>query len=374
MGVEVRTITEDELEAWGTSMARGFMRVSPAEGDHEFRRGHTELDRAWAAFDGTSVVGTLRSFPTPLTLPGGASVTSAALTAVTVTATHRRQGLLTRMITGDLDSPSTRETVGILIAAEFPDLRALGCRSAGHNILKLQVAHALVQTRRHGRARRRGNRRKEAPSVYERFRAQQPGAIGRDDRWWDIAFRIVKFPSFPISEKFWALCRDRKGKVVGYASYTIDDHWVARRPENTVTIGELIGVDEEATLRLWQYLAQIDWVRTVSANDRSVDDPLHWQLVDGRALRASDRSDFLWARPLDVPALLSARRYPVEERVVFEVVDDMGYASGRFALDGGPDGATCTKARTRPEITLSASALGAVSLGGTSLATLARAG
>ena len=78
--------------------------VSPAEGDHEFRRGHTELDRAWAAFDGTSVVGTLRSFPTPLTLPGGASVTSAALTAVTVTATHRRQGLLTRMITGDLDS------------------------------------------------------------------------------------------------------------------------------------------------------------------------------------------------------------------------------------------------------------------------------
>ena len=79
-------------------------------------------------------------------------------------------------------------------------------------------------------------------------------------------------------------------------------------------------------------------------------------------------------RPLDVPALLSARRYPVEQRVVLEVVDDMGYASGRFALDGGPDGATCTKARTRPEITLSASALGAVSLGGTSLATLARAG
>ena len=63
MGVEVRTITEDELEAWGRSMARGFMHVSPAEGDHEFRRGHTDLDRAWAAFDGTSVVGTLAVVP-----------------------------------------------------------------------------------------------------------------------------------------------------------------------------------------------------------------------------------------------------------------------------------------------------------------------
>jgi predicted acetyltransferase len=378
MGVEVRTITEDELEAWGRSMARGFMHVSPAEGDHEFRRGHTELDRAWAAFDGTSVVGTLRSFPTPLTLPGGASVTSAALTAVTVTATHRRQGLLTRMITGDLDSSFDKgEPAGILIAAEYPIYGRFGYGSAAdHNILKLDVSRTRWVREAEGTVELvdEATARKEAPAVYERFRAQQPGAIGRDERWWDIAFRLVKFPSFPINEKFWALCRDRKGKVVGYASYTIDDHWVQRRPENTVTVGELIGVDDEATLRLWQYLAQIDWVRTVSANDRSVDDPLAWQLVDGRAVRAHERTDFLWVRPLDVTALLSTRRYPVDGRVTLEVVDDMGYANGRFAIEGGPDGATCTKARGRAELTLSASALGAVSLGGTSLSTLARAG
>ena len=52
----------------------------------------------------------------------------------------------------------------------------------------------------------------------------------------------------------------------------------------------------------------------------------------------------------------------------------MGYANGRFTIEGGPDGATCTKARGRADVTLSASALGAVSLGGTSLSTLARAG
>ena len=136
-----------------------------------------------------------------------------------------------------------------------------------------------------------------------------------------------------------------------------------------------MGVDDEATLRLWQYLAQIDWVRTVSANDRSVDDPIAWELVDGRAVRAHERADFLWVRPLDVPALLSTRRYPVDGKVTLEVVDDMGYTNGRFTIEGGPDGATCTKARGRADVTLSASALGAVSLGGTSLSTLAsRAG
>ena len=170
------------------------------------------------------------------------------------------------------------------------------------------------------------------------------------------------------------LCRDRRGKVVGYVSYTIDDHWVDRRPEQHGHVGELIGVDEEATLRLWQYVAQIDWVRTISANDRSVDDPLHWQLVDGRALRAYERSDFLWVRPLDVPALLSARRYPVEERVVLEVVDDMGYANGRLRARRWARRRDVHEGAHTTDLTLSASALGAVSLGGTSLATLARAG
>ncbi len=73
MGVEVRTITDDELEAWGASMTHGFMRAAVPEGDTEFRRGNVEFDRSWGAFDGTSVVGTLRSFATPLTLPGGAT-------------------------------------------------------------------------------------------------------------------------------------------------------------------------------------------------------------------------------------------------------------------------------------------------------------
>ncbi len=206
-----------------------------SEGDHEFRRGHTELDRAWAAFDGTSVVGTLRSFPTPLTLPGGATVTSAALTAVTVTATHRRQGLLTRMITGDLDASVDKdEPVGILIAAEFPIYGRFGYGSAAdHNVLKLDVSRT-TWTREvggHGRAGRRGDGSTRGAAGLRAV----PRDAARCDRTQTTAggtsrLRILPFPAFPISEKFWVLCRDRRGKVVGYVSYTIDDHWVESSP------------------------------------------------------------------------------------------------------------------------------------------------
>ena len=135
------------------------------------------------------------------------------------------------------------------------------------------------------------------------------------------------------------------GKVVGYASYTIDDHWVdAPSREHRARRRARSGSTRKPRSGSGSTSRRSTGCARSAANDRSVDDPLHWQLVDGRALRAHDRSDFLWVRPLDVPALLSARRYPVERRVVLEVVDDMGYANGRFALDGGPDGATCTKA------------------------------
>jgi predicted acetyltransferase len=378
MGVEVRTIVDDEIEAWISACNNGFMRPA-AEGGGEFMReaGH-DLDRCWAGFDGTSVVATLRSFATPLTLPGGEMVPTAALTSVTAKPTHRRQGLLTRMITPDLDNAAERgEVAGILIAAEWPIYGRFGYgNAADHCQLKLDVPRTRFLREATGTVEMvdAETARTECPAVYDRYRAGQPGAIERNARWWAIATRLKSIPGFPFPERFWVLCRDKRGRAVGYVSYAVDDHWVDRRPENTATLGELVGVDEEATLRLWQYLAQIDWVQTIKAADRSVDDPLHWQLHDGRALRAYERGDFLWVRPLDVPGLLSARRYPVEQRVVFEVVDDMGWAAGRFALDGGPEGATCKRVRTRPDLTFSASSLGAVSLGGVSVATLARAG
>src|ERR1700704_2643710 len=94
VAIEIRTIEHDEAGSWVQALATGFL-FHPAEGEVERRRDGMNLDRTWAAFDGPRVVATLRSFETELTVAGLAEVTAAALTNVTVTATHRRRGLLT---------------------------------------------------------------------------------------------------------------------------------------------------------------------------------------------------------------------------------------------------------------------------------------
>jgi predicted acetyltransferase len=62
---------------------------------------------------------------------------------------------------------------------------------------------------------------------------------------------------------------------------------------------------------------------------------------------------------------------------VFEVVDDVrpdGAAAGRFALDGGPEGADARRTSDEPDLVLDVASLGGILLGGVRASTLARAG
>lgn len=72
--------------------------------------------------------------------------------------------------------------------------------------------------------------------------------------------------------------------------------------------------------------------------------------------------------------MLSTRSYLVPGRIVLEVVDSTGLAGGRFALDGGPDGASCARTTASPDLTLDAGTLGSAFLGGYGMRTLAAAG
>jgi predicted acetyltransferase len=139
------------------------------------------------------------------------------------------------------------------------------------------------------------------------------------------------------------------------------------RPSGTLHVNELMSVTRAAYQRLWQYCCEVDLTTTATASDRSVDEVLPWLLVDARVLRQSMRFDFLWVRILDVCATLSARRYLAEGRVVIEVVDPLGFASGRYALEVGPDGADCRRTSEQAELVLPVDVLGSIFLGGMSL-------
>jgi predicted acetyltransferase len=107
---------------------------------------------------------------------------------------------------------------------------------------------------------------------------------------------------------------------------------------------------------------------------RPVDDPTPLALADGRAARLTDRSDHTWVRLLDVPAALAARRYATTGSLVVEVDDPLGFAAGRFRLDGGPDGAECAPTSDEADLAVPVGVLGAAYLGGQPWARLADAG
>ena len=114
---------------------RASVTSTPSTTSSSAKRRLAPFDRTYAAFDGGAIVATLRSFPTELTVPGGRAIAAGALTAVTCHATHRRQGLLTRMITADLASSVERgEPAHVLIASEYPIYGRFGYGPATQSI------------------------------------------------------------------------------------------------------------------------------------------------------------------------------------------------------------------------------------------------
>lgn len=119
---DVRTITAAEFPDWLRAKHTGFLRAQTGtEEEAERRLPYTDLARTQGAFDGGRCVATFRSFAQELTVVGGATVPADAVSNVTVSPTHRRRGLLSRMMAADLAAAKERgDVVATLIAAEYP--------------------------------------------------------------------------------------------------------------------------------------------------------------------------------------------------------------------------------------------------------------
>ncbi|MBA3278395.1 MAG: GNAT family N-acetyltransferase [Geodermatophilaceae bacterium] len=375
---DIRTIAAPELHAWSVAVRRGFLNPSEVD-DSEQRRALTPLERTWGAFEGNRIVATLRSFPVQITLPGARAIPAAAVTQVTTTATHRRQGLAGRLIAADLAACRERaEPLSVLIAAEWPIYGRWGYGPA------TESQCFTVDTRRTRMAERSqasvelvdvSDFRRAAAQLYDRVQRRQVGEISRPDWFWDVDLGILALPARPeVPPAFHLLARNCAGTVIGAARYRVETTWDAMLPAATVTVDMLVSQDLDTDRALWGYLLSLDLVTEVVARDRPVDEVLPWLLTDPRRARASKRHDFLWCRVVDVPAALSARRYRVDGRVVLDITDSQGLAAGRYELTGGPQGSECAPTTRSADLSLPVTTLGAIVLGGFSLQHLARVG
>jgi predicted acetyltransferase len=214
-----------------------------------------------------------------------------------------------------------------------------------------------------------------APAIHDRARVNQPGDIDRSGAIWDFMIADAAWSRSGAEPLFWAVHYSPTGDADGFVSYRVKRSWPEGLPDSEVRVTDLIAVDAQAEASLWRYVLDLDLAGQVIAESRPVDEALRWRLADPRRLRQRFVTDHLWARLLDIPAALAARRYHVESEVVIDVRDPLRPAiDGRYLLRGGPDGAECVRTTLTADLTLGVGELSSAYLGDARLSVLARAG
>ncbi|EGX59439.1 hypothetical protein SZN_12573 [Streptomyces zinciresistens K42] len=383
--IDVRPISEADIPDWTRALNTGFLRTPDvSEAEVADRASYVVPARTLGAFDAGRCVATFRSFAQELTAVGGAVVPADAISNVTVSPTHRRRGLLTRMMAHDLAAAKERgDVVATLIAAEYPIYGRYGFGPATSSAQwTVDVPRAGLDPRWSGPED--GGRvdlvdgadvRKLGPELFERVRRAQPGAVNRDERWWQVATGAVRQVRDTWTEPFHAVHRGPGGEVEGMVSYRADDRWGdGKQPLNTATVDWLAAANPASERALWHYLCSIDWITTVRSGYRAPDDLLPLYLPDPRAARVTTLADWLWVRVLDVVRALEARTYEGEGELVLEVADASGPAGGRYLLRAAPEGASCAPTAASADLTLDVADLGRLWLGDESVARLAALG
>jgi predicted acetyltransferase len=382
MDFEIRPIadTDEDWERFWPVLEAAFGETT-SEGEAGEWRANFEFDRSLAAFDGERIVGTGGAYTMELTLPGLTAVPVGGLTAIAVLPTHRRRGILSAIIDRHLrDVEAHGEPMSVLIASESAIYGRFGYGPATWGSrLEIDTSHGafLDPPETPGRLRMldSGEGAKLLPPFYDRARRAQPGELTRSSEVWASYFRDPEWWRHGASKHYDVVYETPGGTIDGWLSYRVENHWDGELPANAVRVRDLHALTPAARTALWRYCLDIDLASSVKLITRPVDDPLRWLLADSRRLRTTQMHDDLWVRLLDLPVALAARRYATHDRLVLEVVDQLRPANhGCFALEGGPDGASCERTGDDTDLRLNIAELGAAYLGGVRFATLAAAG
>lgn len=377
MDITLRPVEEGEVADFGRAVGVAFGSITE---DSEFPWSTSlELDRSIAAFDDTTIVATAAAFSFELTVPGHTLVPTAGVTMVGVHPTHRRRGLLVRMMEEQLADVAARaEPLAVLTASEsaiygrfgyglatfstFWTLRTDGTTfarpsTAGRQFRLLDPATALTVV----------------PPLFDAVRKRQVGEVTRSAKWFEHVFGDRPGGKGP-RRLFTVVHESADGRADGFARYRIKDDWPGGIAANTLEVLDLYGLDDEVEAALWEYLVDIDLVAYVKGHGRPIDEPLRWRLADPRRLQISEVTDHLWVRVVDPAVALAARTYSSDDHIVVELTDPFLPANeGRWSIEGSGDGAEVRRTDAEPDLALSAPELGGLYLGGVSATTLARA-
>ncbi|CAM3765018.1 GNAT family N-acetyltransferase [Tsukamurella ocularis] len=315
------------------------------------------------AVDGARTVGTFLSFDQELTAVGGARVPVRAVSAVTVLPTHRRRGILGRHMRECLTAArADGAAAATLIAAEHAIYGRYGFgQSTESTDLRIAVDRGRLPQPTVDEVRYAGGEEYLSASIRIRELLDVPGRVSKLDVEMRRAAGLVRGGDPDETRR---VVLRRSGEVAGVLAYTVAPKWTDSRPDSTLKVTELLGVDAAAERDLWSFAMSIDWVRWVEAVQRPLDDIATTVPADPRTVQPSNRTDFLWIRPFDVPALFSARTYAAPGRLVLDVTDPgydgagPGPAHGRFLISTDGGAGTCVPTDEPADLALDVTDLG----------------
>lgn len=326
-------------------------------------------DRALGAFD-PELIGTVRSFDSEVTLPGGGTTPLAAVSLVGVRSDRTRRGVLTALMRAQFEDFAARGfPAAMLHASEGAIYGRFGYGVAARG--------KSIEVDRH-RARFRPEvpaggqislldlegTIEQWPSLFDALPRTRPGMIARSPNLWPGYVREVRRSTTPIAT---AVHQGPDG-TDGYVTYTVERAHFGAPAQ--LKIQSFHYASPDAFAGLWRYLLSVDLVDRVTAEKRPLDEPIELLFTDPRHAAVQKTQDEGWLRLVDVAAMLDARTYHGEP-VVIEVNDPfLEHNSGRYRLSG--EGAART---TDPaDLGLDADTLSMLYLGGWRASDLATAG
>lgn len=372
MALTLRTLRHDELATYQHVFNQAFL-SDDREGFMERWRDIFEPDRHHGVFEDGEMLAGAGIQTREITVPGGGPRPVAAVTGVCVRPGHRRRGLLTRLMTAQLHGlhEDGREAIAALWASEAGIYDRFGYGPAAE-FARLSVPRGAafrpdVVT---GDVRVREAPAAEAmpliKACHDRIRPTRTGWLSRTDGMWNAHLADEEHDRGGLTAYRYAL------HPQGYAVYRIKGDWQDRGPRNELHVREIVAETDEAYAALYRYLLDLDMVGELKFFTAS-DDPVVHLLADQRlALRS--RTDSLWVRLVDVDRALPLRRYLSDVDAVLDVRDAFcPWNAGRWRLTVKDGDASVRRVDDEPDVELDVQALGAAFLGGTRLATLARA-
>lgn len=298
--------------------------------DYEWlTHGHSE-EECWLGVKSAhgEIVGAAYSFPTRLTLPGGARVRAAAVTGVGVRADATRAGRLTALMRSQLSSARERgDAVAVLHATQtgLYDRFGYGIASRTESVQIAANSDWRATASSAGQVRMLSRTEAAAllPYLQEQLAGARPGGMTRTSCWWRRALN----PASPSAPGFTG--SGHQGIAV-HTGLDADDGFVvwnasAASPGHDwpteIIIQQLWARSGAAAAGLWRFLSNLDLVDSVVGWSRPLDENLDLMLVDPRHHRITGRGDDLWLRIIDLSVALTSRSWGSGDPITLRIHD-----------------------------------------------------